>query len=773
MTFYLAKPFRFQYPQPDISNFPNQNQVLAQDFNFTCELFKFFSKPVTVAFEGERLASINAEAEDGEVTHDLGGWKVTDEWYNALNEYSIPENLWEEFYSANDEDGKNKWNVRYGKEHWEGYAPTNNGDVVNYYLNDCVNLDGDGNPVFDEDGNQVLGGKDPFDYHSDWIFGFNHFNNGLFDSDSEYFWGEKVAGKYANVDFIAEGLEWNHLEEKKPLGLQGLYHDLHDIEKPKDASLNAAVNQAHFTGEFLSALYGSSETGWEEINNVLNQFPTSSYYQIVMDATQGKYSYKNLSSEEKMLLVAAMIESRNRVFSISEKIFGPVANTWNDEQMMDHLSTWLSQHANAGNSHAINAFRMLLNVQHQFINTVTMFHEVNPGEGYSMAMLDRYGFWEFAKEIGVEFYKGDSDEIEGTIFEHIQSDLGIEVSGDIRTFLGYDTDLNYLSIHSKPGDIDLTQYLSEGLLNDLSATQKNKLKAFKWLLEQWFGATKVRAGYNSMPKWEGYTPKISIWDGNQGITSIGGWNVIVPESIYDPSSARSYAWDRVVGPFNENTDLHWGHSFGLKKNGEWGAVYESSTWGTGNDIDGVNAWQNIISSLRSLEVDGEANPYGMPYISPYANKGIAHKNYTRWQFGNLDSMEICGQGTNNAGFMNSWPVFIEGMLTRYGQKRSKMRLFINTFMGDNERIRFRREQEEYQEKKEDIKNEELAVNKANARMQANRRKQQKGFEKGSMQDKNKLRKAEKKQLYKMLARKKQANKRASSAKKPQKSAKKA
>ena len=292
MSYYLAKPFRFHYLQPDILNFPNQNQELARDFNFACELFKFLSKPVTVAFDGQRLTG-----PDDEGSHELGGWTVTEEWYNALNEYSIPDHLKDEIYSK-------EWNPSHGDQN---YRPENNTDVINYYEN-------------------VLN-KGPWGWHPDWVFGFNHFTQGLYNEDMEYFWGEKVASGY-NVDFIAEGWEWNHLEEKKGLGLAGLFEDI-NASGPKDATLDADVDQAYFVGDFLEDL----GMAWSDINNVLNRFKDYSYYEIVMNAvdpSKVQHSYKSLNPEDLTLLVTAFLESRNRVYSIAEKVFGPVVYTWDD-----------------------------------------------------------------------------------------------------------------------------------------------------------------------------------------------------------------------------------------------------------------------------------------------------------------------------------------------------------------------------------------------------------------------------------------------------------
>jgi hypothetical protein len=279
-----AKPFAFYIPKPDISNFPTENAPLSKDFNFLAEFFKFAPQMLTTAMEEGRIGKQNDQGEFESGTT-LDGWPLSDAWIEALNEYEVTDDM--TWLYGSDYD-------RYaGDDDWD-WSPRNNMEALEYR---------------DSKGHNV------WNWSRAWVAGNYHMNIGLWPQKGEWYWGEAVASTISNADFKAEGHEWNHLEEKKSLGVQGMFED-NSAPKPKDTNLDADVaSGAYFINDFLSAV-GSN---WDYLNNNVLKGggrQNYSYYQLVMNSTQpGRTSYKSLSDKDRVLLVSAMIESRNRAYS--------------------------------------------------------------------------------------------------------------------------------------------------------------------------------------------------------------------------------------------------------------------------------------------------------------------------------------------------------------------------------------------------------------------------------------------------------------------------
>ncbi|MBU1867815.1 MAG: hypothetical protein KKD13_05010, partial [Candidatus Margulisbacteria bacterium] len=453
--------------------------------------------------------------------------------------------------------------------------------------------------------------------------------------------------------------------------------------KAKDASLDTDVNKSFFlTDAFLGAI-GSS---WPEVNSVLNKFSGQSFYQLVMNSTQPDrvgVSYKAMNQRELFLIVAAMIEARNRVHSVAEKIFGSVSLTWDDKQMMAAFDQWMDQNSKSGLSHGVNAFRILFQMQHLFLNEMAMFTATDESRGYSAAVLDRAAFKQFSKDLGGEFYSGASGD-KGALFGFIES-MGIPMNDEEVNFLR--GNLASMNIHTRPEDIPLPDNLKG---------YGAKLQAAKWLLEQWFGSNKVVAGYNEMPKAETSGPL--SWDFFDKPNEYVAWNGLkVPVTISDPNSARSYGWDRVSGPyFDYRYDSR---SNNLRKTDNSEIQYSSPEWAI------------AYEALRAQ--------YGLAYLNPNSyNDNYNHRNYTRMQFGWLTPQEIMGKSGNIAPYANSWAVYSFGNLMRNGEVKDKMRMNIYTFMEAMEKSRFKRAQDKYEEDKDRIKNEEADIEKRMAKSEA-------------------------------------------------------
>src|SRR3989339_32702 len=636
-TNFLAKPRRNYIVQPDILNFPTKNKELSQDFNFVMEMFKFLPKMQQLAFEGKRFAP--EKDIDAGTAQTLGGIELSEEWIQALNEYSISDTgIYGDSYANKDHYGDTSW------------TPLNNEQVIAKY--------------------ETAGGG-PWDWHTDWVAGFNHFNVVLFAKDGEYFWGEAVGRGLENVDFIAEGCEWNHLEERTPIGsFTALLTN--GPPRDKDASLDTDVNKTFFlTDAFLGAI-GSS---WPEVNSVLNKFSGQSFYQLVMNSTQPDRvgaSYKAMNSRELFLMVAAMIEARNRVYSISEKIFGSVALTWDDQQMMAAFDNWLTQHNSSAVSHGINAFRILFQMQHLFLNEMAMFSATDESRGYAAGVLDRAAFKQFSKDLGGEFYSGASGN-KGALFSFIES-MGITLNSDVIGFLR--GNLASMNIHTRPEDIPLPENLQG---------YGGKLQAAKWLVEQWFGSNKVLAGYNERPKSETFGPSIDFSKKNEenGYEEYNG--IKVPWAISNPGAARSYGWDRVSGPFFDWRYDCRSNNF-IKTNDE-----QYQEWSP--------EWASVYQALDAK--------YGLAYLNPNTfNENVNHRNYNRMIMGGLNIQEIMGRSGNLDPYNNSWAVYQLGNLIRYGEVKDKVRMNIYNFRESTEKFRFKRAQAEFEEEKDRIKDEE-------------------------------------------------------------------
>lgn len=685
----LAKPMQFYYVPPDILNFPTQNKKLAKDFNFLAEMFKFMPKIATLAYEGKRMAG-----EKDENTHEVAGWKVTDEWYQALNEYTISNDALYDKVSKND-----AYNLAYR----EGNS---NSEKISRSNEEALNKRGD------------------WAYDDNLVAGFVHFNNGL--DNTEYFWGENAASSLVNADYDAQGNEWNHLEKCKPLGLAGLGVKS-GAELPKDTDLEAEVEQAYFINDFL----GSIGSSWGELEGILDKLSGQSYYQMVMNAVQpGKEgaSYAVLSNRERTILIASMVESRNRVYSIATEVFGPVAATWDDQQMMAHFDDWMAKNYTQGASHGINAFRLILETSHQMLNQIHQFSKTSTDTSYTMSILDRYAFRQYQTDSGMEYFNKYSaygnfrpngqhpcSDKKGAIFSFIDEMVGSWAleNDDIRAYLCRPLTVQYrmsfdTTVDQMPDPPGVT------------GTQARQLKSMKWLIEQWFGAsTWIRPNYNDMPKPVAMKPDIELYgdfddyprDGwgynNGGGSYLEGYKVeyIDGQKLYLPSSiagdraysARSLGWDRVAGPFDFQDEDN------LVSDLKGGRIKS-----------GTDQWYSLYmgkNGVRDRYTLGYVSPL-VPYYDQLLNDDIGwHNTYSRKQFAGLDQQEIMGRQGFVDPYFQSWAVNIEGKLTLKGEKTDKIRLNLFSFMDQAGTQRYKRAKRKYEEDKEDLKYEQAQEEK--------------------------------------------------------------
>jgi hypothetical protein len=437
-------------------------------------------------------------------------------------------------------------------------------------------------------------------------------------------------------------------------------------------------------------------------------------------------SYTVLTPREQTILIASMVESRNRVYKIATEVFGPVAATWDDQKMMANFDSWIAEHGKQGLSHGLNAFRMILETSHMMLNQIYQYSKTTEDDGYTMSILDRYAFKKFRQDSGMEYFNkfssyGDFDsnadgqhvasDTKGAIFGFIDSLYpGTLDNKDIRAYL----------CQPLPANIGFSFDTPVGAMPDppsaasMSADKLNFLKGMKWLIEQWFGAsTWVRPNYNNMPKPVALAPKIEYWPNPSRASTdsrypagfnlygyyeedvrqenINGRSVLVPQMIYDPvNSSRSYGWDRVAGSFNWHEDSFVDSSHKTIASG----TYE---------------WFDIYNALRSKYGEnnlGYISP-NVPYYDTMLNDGFdCHNTYARKQFSGLHQNEVLGRGGNLIPYQNSWAVNLEGRLTMAGEKMDSIRMTIYNFLDKAATQRYKRADRKYQEDKEQQKNEE-------------------------------------------------------------------
>jgi hypothetical protein len=638
---------------PDISNWVG-NDTMGRQANFGMEMLKFMPRFEMMAYAGKKKApegegqTINYFDNDGVAQT----WQVTDDWYNAFNEYGISSALYD------------KWTIDPDHNPLVGTNPTNNSGVVSWLT---------GHTTSEGYNYHAL------DYHTTWVFGFNHFNIGI--KPDQYWWGEGTGGNFTNVDFIAESGEWNHIGVKKHAD-------------QKDARWEAGVGQNNLFGvnDFLQSI----GTSWESANAMLNsdQFQGLNYYEMVMNMTNGRPSYKNLNQMGQLQFIATMIESRNRAWQAMSEVFGPVAKTWDDQQMMSHFQTWLNQNRSPVFSHGLDLFRFFFGIQHSFINRVTQFYkdgDMGKHEGYNQSALDSYAFAEFGKDMGGEWYNnadfnGDGSKTRGAIFDYVASQFGW--GDDIQNFMK--SDIPGFSPTTKPGEIGLP-----GAFSDYSEAQKAKLRGCKWLAEQWFGAAKSTAAYNNMPKWEGHMPAFDLGNSDHydvfNIAGVG--EVRVSKAVTDPNEARSYSWDRVAGPYHKD-----GSGYIVTTGGDhWSSPEETNL---------------IHDALRGMG-------YQIGYVTPYTDY-YNHYNYARVQFAGLTYRDIMGSGGKMEPYQNSWAVRSEGLLYRSGHQTDMMRLW--NWLSNKAMMQKAHEEDKdkYDEAKERIEWEKTISDKAEGKRSAER-----------------------------------------------------
>lgn len=589
----------------DLNNYYSGDDTLNLLVNFGLEMMKFFPALEQLSYAGRMTPEDMEKDESYELWHGKGddgkATKVTYEWLEAFNQYTL--------------NGK-----------------TNEATIKESELNGWDELHENGHHTID----------DGFGNRQNWISGMHHRTGsfGNFGSQGGLSAGGGAGSAYKNIDFLAEGNEWNHIRSKTK---QKKYVKAEALSDNTKLTLQATGRSILFGTYGQSKLSAADDdrlqeisglrgvTSWTSVQNILNNtklYGTNyagdhgalSYYDIVMQGT-----YKNLDADEGFLLIAAMYESRARAWEAMRQIFGPVTATHSDADMIEAAQRFIAERVPYRDSHAIGFLSLFLETQHSFLNRCSAFYK--PVEvaryGFENSLLDDVKFREFSTWAGRASYTAGglakaNDDPEGE---------------------------NYYRLTGRGGKLfEYRDDLWENCYDDekIDKTEKAKLDAVDQLIENWFGAT-----------YSDNTPTTMQEKVNTG-----------------------YGWDR--------------------------------KWKTIDDIAGHNSAHGNQS-----------------YISPNADPG--HAEYVQTQFNQMNEAMVMGPSTL---YRKSWVVNAFGNLLRNGANLDRLRIMEKIEEKRNNSVDFKKDQQDYLARKEDLEyekaQEEKMAYQAQQRRAAGVRKKNKG-----------------------------------------------
>ncbi len=581
------KPSRRIIPQgPDLANFVTSSKDLKELANFGLEMMKFLPEFEQLIYAGKMVAG---EGEEGAVAFEHGGetsW-ATEEWWEAFNKYEITDPSQYGLNGLSDLDGDGK---------------ISNSDTIPWWEASHSDQDGFG------------------EWRESWIFGMHHRAprfGAVGSQDGSSIAGAGMGAYFKNIDFVAEASEWNHIMLRSGEGFNP----------------TAIEDKAYFVNKILEGM----GKNWDHVKKLLNnKFAGQSFYEIVMSG-----SYKTCSDEEATLLIAAMLESRERAWAAMTEAFGPVTDTRNDAAMIDAIDSFIYSNNPYINHHALSLFPLFFYMQHSFQNQLTMYYEEEPNRGLNLSVLNNERFWEFAEWMGRESYDNADKDNDG------------KVTGK------------------------LYEYKSRIQGN----TQK---QAVQDLIDMWFGATERE----DAPKCEEYDGQNSSyvysdveWVGYNGspvYVNPFGWidpaNTQMELKIWNTAFERaSYGWDR-----------KW-----------WDPYYLKARVGSNEQF--VSRFQPSWVTLHNYLYDEKShiNPDAAGYTE-------WHPSYTVAQFKGLNANHITG---GHPEFYNNWAVHAVGMYLKYGEGMDIVRVMEKCAAKRVAAAEFKQDTSDYQERKEELEYE--------------------------------------------------------------------
>ncbi|MFH1361974.1 MAG: hypothetical protein ABIH69_04905 [bacterium] len=646
---------------PDLANFITGDDDIKLMANFGLEMRKFLPDFEQLMYAGKMLGT----AGDVHMEHGGGTTYVTDEWWDAFNEYGIAvEDLPEEGAAEG-----HQYQILAGVRDYDGDGLITNADTIAWYEEGVP--DGDGladfrgsflndRSIFNEDGDVVNARKR-------WISGQHHRVGRYtpFGSEDEIgVAGAGLLGGFRNIKDVVNASDWNHINRKNGSGV--------------DAQSERLVNRSYFIApseysdfDFLGDIVAS----WSDIDALLArpEFEGKSFYQIIMDPAK---AYQRLSGRDAALLIAGMYESRERAWMCMTEVFGDVTDTRNDDAMMEVIDSFVMGNNPYMNHHALSLFPMFLYMQHSFQNRVSMFYEQaraydGSAIGWNKSVLDEERFLEFAEWMGGTTYGVDPDD-----YDDIEN----------------------------PGALyDYRDSLGEGTA---------AYNAVNQLIDKWFGASDVE---NERPLWEGYGQDLAAgrWVNVRNFTLESDDRETVDWVWeYDlEAGSPSYAWDRKWS----KERMYFSTDRPVDLTDRDGEADGSRAANNGNNWRRVVDWTNLHQSV-----------YGDQSKMSTLFRGGVHPNYLAPQFSRLNYNEtVMGQpfgenwAVHGVGMFLKWG---EGMdIIRVMERNAHKRVASAAFKQDKTNYYERKEELELEEAME----EKIAM-KLMMKRRAERKKMEKG-----------------------------------------------
>lgn len=651
---------------PDYADFNTNDRELNKMANFGLEMMKWVPKFQELYYGGKMIAQ-NGEAgvnikHGWDVTKgmDTQDTTVTQEYFDAYNQYTTAGLSSDQLKQI------------FGDEKYSG--PADNYDSIHAY----------------EQANAAQGNSsDGFtDWRNDYIAGVRHaqpdFGPGA-NGGSTVEGGEGILDDYKNLNHLVSASEWNHIDTPNQT-----------TADPSDAD----DDQAYFINDDLTKL-GLS---WQNVQDTLKIFGSENFYDIVMTG-----GYAGLTSTQKICLTLAMKESRERIWAMESEVYGPLADTRNDSQMMAYVDNFVQAHNPYSNNHELGLFLNLFRIQHSVTNYMTGYWEGNEtnwengfgdADGHDFSLLDRYRFRQFSTDMGSEDFQSWLGAKKSYVYDPSTYRIDIADGG----CLG-------VGLYAARYDFSNKKFSTEAAYESAAKTNPNDANCQKWnavsnLIENWFGAYYPEYGKpvsDDVPDFalnsDGKLAAVN-WPDQSGATTTPGRWVYVP-GIDGITGGYDYVWEEPVSAY-----LSLGYD--RKYNEKWLRVAKDSK---GTDVTGIDSWtdtqrwKEIVNKISSSYFDDSTD--------------TSHPHYAATQFMGLnDSAMISGPAYNN-----NWIVHLVGLLWKEGQGKTINNIvWYGMQQRQNDRD-FNSATDEYEELKDELTDEQKAIEKAAANKKAQMNKE--------------------------------------------------
>ena len=669
----------------DMHNFDPTTFELKKLGNFAMEFTKWIPTFESMYYEG----TMHPE-EEGDPNHTF--WHGIDDPSTEKNERvstAVTPEYWAEFnkHKVSDSEMEDVFGMESGD--WEGFDPHDNWESIQQYEAVLQSLGkyGDGLST----------------YRRNFVAGMRHrvseFGPG---SEASDVWAGKDFGKaYDNLDFSAAAWEWEH------------------ILVPKTDSINhsAAGNQAYFINNELAA-FGYS---WGGLNSWAQAtFGNKNFYDIIMSKQA-----QDLSAENSLKLVLLMKESRNRIWHMEEQVFGPLAHTRDDSAMKHFVENFCRRNVPNLNFHSISLFLQIFKVQHGLTNFMTAYWMGEKEKGHYMARLDNYRFWNFTQGLGAQGFRAWLEENQDYDFNNDTISANNGKLYDFRAAFSGLTEQEY-----KDGDGD--------------AAAESKYEAVNDLIEDWFGSYypeygrpvsadvsdfaikdgkkyQLFSGYAYGPRWDAPGTWVPVPSGFNMDFNSDGENFSDCQYVFLPDYQHaSLGYDR---KFNEN------------------AFWFAAEPPENPSHDNVKILYRNHDTSKWVDF---MNHFYSSYINDTQTGNYIHVNYTGYQVAGLTTSWM----TSGREYNKNWAVHLIGELWKNGMGKAFEKVIWRGMERRKSTKEYKREVEEYQEKKDEIAYNKQIEQKEVARAHARRKQMLKAIDQRQNAHRAENKRAEQQQIKK-------------------------